>query len=131
MLLVLGCFVGCVLCCISCQRMLLAKEEVISEEDSLVYSDLAAPEAEVPPAEGGSSVQTWVASEAAQGLVGQPLGRLKEAFQLACPKGSLSVDFPGGPKKKRGPSANRLIANTDGKGDGAVVQRVWGYFPKE
>ena len=77
------------------------------------------------------SVQTWVASEAAQGLVGQPLGRLKEAFQLACPEGSVSVDYPGGPKKKRGPSANRLIANTDGKGDGAVVQRVWGYFPNE
>ena len=36
MLLMLGCFVGCVLCCASCQRMLL-KKGTAKEEDSLEY----------------------------------------------------------------------------------------------
>jgi len=76
------------------------------------------------------SVQTWVDSEAAQRLVGETLGRFKEVFQSACPEGLVSVDYPDGPKKKRAPSANRCIVKTDKKGDGAIVQRVWGYFPQ-
>lgn len=80
-----------------------------------------------PPA---LTVEQWVATAAAQALVGKTLKELREQFAAACPQGTISVDHPGGPKKKRGRSADRLIVNATGCVDSSKVMRVWGHFPR-
>ena len=75
-------------------------------------------------------VEAWATSGVAQALVGSTLGELRAAYLEACPTGSLEVDHPGGPMKKRGPAADRLIVNADGDADDATVERIWGHFPE-
>ncbi|KAK3252964.1 hypothetical protein CYMTET_37767 [Cymbomonas tetramitiformis] len=73
------------------------------------------------------SVKTWEADEG-QGFVGRPLKELRQAFQAAFLTGYISVDFPGGPMKRRAPDEMRLIVNAAGSSEESTVERVWGYY---